>query len=64
LVERLELVLDAASLDQAVDTLSDLQEGGRTVGVVSHVSEVKQRIATGLEVAKFERGSRIVPGRE
>jgi exonuclease SbcC len=56
--------LDAASLDQAMDTLSDLQEGGRTVGVISHIDEVKQRIATGLEVVKTKRGSRIVPGRE
>jgi len=56
--------LDATSLDQAMDTLSDLQEGGRTVGVISHIDEVKQRIATGLEVIKSERGSHIVPGRE
>jgi exonuclease SbcC len=47
-----------------MDTLSDLQEGGRTVGVISHIDEVKQRIATGLEVVKTKRGSRIVPGRE
>jgi exonuclease SbcC len=55
--------LDATSLDQAMDTLSDLQEGGRTVGVISHIDEVKQRIATGLEVIKSERGSHILPGR-
>ena len=47
-----------------MDTLSDLQGGGRTVGVISHVGEVKQRIATGLEVVKTNRGSHIVQGRE
>ena len=56
--------LDPGALDVAINTLSDLQEGGRTVGVISHLDEIKQRIATGLEVVKTDRGSRIVPGRE
>jgi len=56
--------LDAGALDVAINTLSDLQEGGRTVGVISHLDEVKQRIATGLEVVKTDRGSHIVPRRE
>ena len=56
--------LDPGALDVAINTLSDLQEGGRTVGVISHLDEVKQRIATGLEVVKTDRGSHIVPRRE
>jgi DNA repair exonuclease SbcCD ATPase subunit len=56
--------LDPGALDVAINTLSDLQEGGRTVGVISHLDEIKQRITTGLEVVKTDRGSHIVPGRE
>ena len=56
--------LDPESLDQAMDVLEELQEGGRTVGVISHVSEMKQRIVTGLDVVKRDKGSHIVPGRE
>jgi len=55
--------LDLESLDQAMDTLEELQEGGRTVGVISHVSEMKQRIAEGLRVVKTDRGSHIRAGR-
>ena len=51
--------LDAASLEVAMDTLSDLQEGGRTVAVISHVDEVKQRLALGLQIVKTDRGSHI-----
>jgi exonuclease SbcC len=56
--------LDPGALDVAINTLSDLQEGGRTVGVISHLDEIKQRITTGLEVVKTDRGSHIVPGSE
>jgi len=56
--------LDTEALDLAIDTLAELRAGGRTVGVISHVEGVKQRLDLGLRVVKTDRGSHIVPGRE
>lgn len=42
--------LDPASLDTAINCLLDLQSGGRLVGVISHVQELKERIDARLEV--------------
>jgi exonuclease SbcC len=51
--------LDAETLDIALDTLTQLQSGGRLVGVISHVSELKERISTRLEIIKTAHGSTI-----
>ena len=32
------------SLDQAIDCLIDLQQDGKLIGIISHVSELKERI--------------------
>ena len=56
--------LDTEALDLAIDTLAELRAGGRTVGVISHVEGVKQRLDLGLRLLKTDRGSHIVPGRE
>jgi len=56
--------LDTDALDLAIDTLAELRAGGRTVGVISHVEGVKQRLDLGLRVVKTDRGSHVVPGRE
>jgi DNA repair protein SbcC/Rad50 len=53
--------LDAETLDIALDTLTNLQAGGRLVGVISHVSELKERISTRLEILKTPYGSTIAP---
>ena len=37
--------LDPESLDMAMKALIDLQQRGRTVGVISHVQEMTERIA-------------------
>jgi exonuclease SbcC len=52
--------LDPESLDFAIDTLIGLQQGGRLVGIISHVAELKERIDTRLEVRPGEKGSHIV----
>lgn len=44
--------LDATSLDQVLDTLDSLRASGRTVGVVSHVAEMRSRIPVQLRVCK------------
>lgn len=49
--------LDAESLDMVMDQLERLREGGRNVGVVSHVSEMKQRIAERISVRRLPDGS-------
>ncbi len=51
--------LDSDALDKAIDTLSGLQAGGRTVGVISHVQGVKDRFAPGLQIVKTDHGSHI-----
>ncbi|GAA2017097.1 SMC family ATPase [Terrabacter terrae] len=42
--------LDPDVLDDVMHTLEGLREGGRTVGIVSHVSELKSRVADRIEV--------------
>ncbi len=49
--------LDSEALDLAFKTLYDLQQGGRLVGVISHVAELRERIDTRLEVRPAQRGS-------
>ena len=50
--------LDAESLDLAVNTLIDLQKGGRLVGVISHVEEMRQQIDARLEITAGRSGSK------
>lgn len=49
--------LDPESLDFAIKTLIDLQKGGRLVGIISHVPELRERIDARLEVVTTDRGS-------
>lgn len=51
--------LDSETLDTAIETLVNLQQGGnRLVGIISHVEELRQRIPVRLEVTKTPKGSR------
>lgn len=49
--------LDPESLDFAIKALIDLQQGGRLVGIISHVPELKERIDARLEVTPTSKGS-------
>lgn len=49
--------LDPEALDAAVRVLEELQQGGRLVGVISHVPELKERIPVRLEVTPGRTGS-------
>ena len=51
--------LDEQALEQVMDALEGLRDGGRVVGLVSHVAEMKQRIGTQLQVVKGRNGSRL-----
>ncbi|HJW73717.1 MAG TPA: SMC family ATPase [Geothrix sp.] len=52
--------LDQEALDLALRTLEDLNQGGRLVGLISHLEEVKARIPARLEVIPGPGGSRAV----
>ena len=54
--------LDDESLEQVMAVLDDLREGGRAVGVVSHVAELRTRISSQVVVVKTERGSTVRTG--
>ena len=51
--------LDADTLDDVLDTLDSLRDGGRVVGVVSHVPQMRERIPTHLDVRKGRGGSHL-----
>ncbi len=51
--------LDATTLDGVMDTLDSLRDGGRVVGLVSHVAELRNRVPCQLEVRKARRGSTV-----
>lgn len=48
--------LDEESLNKAIDTLIDLQQSGRMIGVISHVQDLKNSIPAILEVKKTKEG--------
>lgn len=52
-------LLDANTLDEVMGTLDELRAGGRVVGLVSHVEELRHRIPTRLRVHKSRTGSRV-----
>lgn len=52
--------LDAEAMDLALQALDDLRLGGRLVGIISHVPEIKERIPARLEVIRDLKGSRAI----
>jgi exonuclease SbcC len=51
--------LDAESLEKAIQMLMQLSEGSRLVGIISHVSELRERIDKKIIVNKRPEGSSI-----
>ena len=51
--------LDAETLDTALTTLIDLQSYGRNIGIISHVSELKERIRPKIEVYAQENYAKV-----
>ncbi|MFI8569643.1 AAA family ATPase [Rhodococcus sp. NPDC078407] len=51
--------LDADTLEQVMAVLDELRAGGRVVGVVSHVDEMRQRIPSRLYVKRERSGSTL-----
>lgn len=48
--------LDDNTLDLALTTLENLQASGKTIGVISHVKALKERIGVRIQVNKFSNG--------
>ncbi|POX40649.1 SMC family ATPase [Streptomyces sp. Ru73] len=51
--------LDEQTLDEVLDVLDSLRERDRSVGIVSHVADLRQRIPAQLEVVKKRSGSSV-----
>ncbi|MCI8350345.1 MAG: SMC family ATPase [Oscillospiraceae bacterium] len=51
--------LDSESLDAAANTLMALRQDGRMIGIISHVSELKERIHAKVQVSSGSSGSTI-----
>jgi exonuclease SbcC len=51
--------LDIDSLDAAIRVLMDLQASGRMIGIISHVSELKEQMANRIDVLISKTGSSI-----
>jgi len=51
--------LDSESLELAINTLIDLQASGRTIGIISHVSELKEQMTKRLDVVSSHGGSSV-----
>jgi exonuclease SbcC len=52
--------LDPDTLDQVLGVIDELRDRGRVVGIVSHVADLKDRIAERLEVRRCPDGSSAV----
>ncbi|WEH43021.1 SMC family ATPase [Streptomyces sp. AM 2-1-1] len=51
--------LDEQTLDEVLDVLDALRERDRSVGIVSHVGDLRRRVPVQLEVVKGRRGSTV-----
>ncbi|MFF8279038.1 AAA family ATPase [Streptomyces lateritius] len=51
--------LDDQTLDEVLDVLDSLRERDRSVGIVSHVGDLRRRIPAQLEVVKERHGSAV-----
>lgn len=51
--------LDAETLDMVMGTIESLRDSGRTIGLISHVEEMKNRIPAQIVVEKGQNGSLV-----
>jgi exonuclease SbcC len=52
--------LDADTLEEVMSVIDDLRDRGRVVGIVSHVTDLKDRIAEHIEVRRIADGSSVL----
>jgi DNA repair protein SbcC/Rad50 len=53
--------LDVETLDAVIDALERLRDSERLIGIVTHVSQLAERIPDGLAVEREGSGSRVRP---
>ncbi|MFE3071529.1 AAA family ATPase [Streptomyces sp. NPDC059247] len=51
--------LDEQTLDEVLDVLDSLRERDRSVGIVSHVADLRRRVPAQLELVKTRKGSAV-----
>ena len=54
--------LDEEALDTAIETLAGLQQDGKLIGVISHISALKERISTQIQVIPQTGGRSQISG--
>lgn len=54
--------LDEEALETALETLANLQQDGKLIGVISHVNALKERISTQIQVIPQTGGKSILTG--
>ncbi len=54
--------LDEDALETALETLGGLQQSGKIIGVISHVTAVKERISTRINVQPVSGGKSTISG--
>ena len=54
--------LDEDALETALETLSGLQQDGKLIGIISHVSALKERISTLISVNPVSGGKSVISG--
>lgn len=54
--------LDEEALETALDTLANLQQDGKLIGIISHVSALKERITAQIKVTRQTGGKSTLSG--
>ncbi len=54
--------LDEEALETALETLSGLQQNGKLIGIISHVSALKERISTQISIVQVSGGKSTIDG--
>ena len=54
--------LDEETLETALNTLASMQQDGKLIGVISHISQLKDRINTKISVEKSSNGRSTLSG--
>ena len=51
--------LDAQTLELVMETLENIRENGRVIGLISHVEDMKERISAQVSIEKRQNGSTL-----
>ena len=54
--------LDDEALETAIETLSEIQQDGKMIGIISHVTALKERISTQINVQPTSGGKSAISG--